>query len=581
MFNTSILSFFWKHIKPYKWYYLLMMIAPLFTAFYGFAYNYSVKLFLDAMEAGVVFSYRNVLLPIILFLTTQLVLNLVWRVSSLAERKAEPQVRRSILLQSYNYVQHHSYTFFQDNFTGALSSKLKGLLDGYDKFWGELHHGLIIKVLVVIVNLSVLLWLNTYLGAFILVWILFYVPIMYQLSKKLNLLAFDETESRHRLMGQISDRITNIFTLFSFTSRKWELKRLDHQISTDFLPKQIKLYKYDVILQVVGGVFYSIISAFVLFFMIYLRQREFISIGDFALALSLTFLIVENSWEGTVKLQEFSREMGDLKSALSILTTPQRNLDLPNAQPLIVKQPTIDFEEIIFHYDKGKAVFKKLSLHIKSGEKVGLVGRSGAGKSSLVNLLLRYFDPEKGTISIDGKDIQKVTQDSLRAHIAVIPQDTMLFHRSIMENIHYGRPEATEAEVIAASKKAHIHDFILTLPEQYQTHVGERGIKLSGGQSQRISIARAILKDAPILILDEATAALDSQTEQLIQDSLRFFIEAQQKTVIAIAHRLSTLKHMDRLLVLEEGKIIEEGTHDQLIQQEGSLYKQLWEYQDI
>jgi len=266
---------------------------------------------------------------------------------------------------------------------------------------------------------------------------------------------------------------------------------------------------------------------------------------------------------------------------LSIINTPQQHLDLPDAKPLIIKNPKIEFNNLCFSYNSKDYIFKDLNLTISSGEKIGLVGHSGSGKSSLVNLLLRYFVYNTGEINIDGQNISNVTQDTLRANIAIIPQDTMLFHRTIMENIRFGRQDATEDEVIAASKKAHIHEYILTLPEQYNAYVGERGIKLSGGQRQRIAIARAILKNASILILDEATSALDSHTEKLIQDSLNLLIEEKGKTVIAIAHRLSTLKHMDRIIVLDKGVIIEEGSHNQLINNPTSLYKKLWEYQEI
>ncbi|NBU53711.1 MAG: ATP-binding cassette domain-containing protein, partial [Alphaproteobacteria bacterium] len=222
-----------------------------------------------------------------------------------------------------------------------------------------------------------------------------------------------------------------------------------------------------------------------------------------------------------------------------------------------INRPQIEFKEVSFGYSEEEKVFKNLNLAIKPGEKIGLVGYSGAGKSSLVNLLLKYFKVSMGQILIDGQNINDISQDSLRENISVIPQDTMLFHRSILENIRYGRLDATDEEVIAASKAAHIHEFIVGLTHQYQTYVGERGVKLSGGQRQRISIARAILKDAPILILDEATSSLDSHTEKLIQDSLNFLIESKGKTVIAIAHRLSTLKHMDRILIMDKGKIID------------------------
>ncbi|MBA3604292.1 MAG: ABC transporter ATP-binding protein [Parachlamydiaceae bacterium] len=578
--NSSVLSFFWGHIKPYKWYYLVMLSAPIITSFYPFAYNYSIKLFLDAMVKPGELTYKEIQFPIILFLLTQFCIDISWRVSNIAEWQAEPYVRRSILLKSYDYVQHHSYTFFQNNFTGTISSKVKGILDGYDKFWAEMHHGLMAKLLKCIVNLCALSIVNINLGLFVFIWSAVYVPIMYKLSLRLNKLSFEETESRHNLIGQISDKISNIFSLFSFSSRRREKETLDSLISNDFIPKQIQVYKYDFKIQLVGGVLYWIMMIFILFYMIHLRMNGLISIGDFAFVFGISLVVADDIWHTTVSLQDFSRAMGDLKSALSILNVPQL-LDDKNAQTLHVKDAKIEFNKVNFGYDNNELTLKDLNLTIEPGEKIGLVGHSGAGKTSLINLLLRYFENRSGQIYIDEQDIDHVTSDSLRENIAVIPQDTMLFHRTLMENIRYGRANATDEEVIEASKKAHLHEFISELPEQYDSFVGERGLKLSGGQRQRIAIARAILKDAPILILDEATSSLDSHTEKLIQDALNVLIEDKKKTVIAIAHRLSTLKHMDRVIVLDKGTIVEEGTHLQLIHQENSLYKKLWKLQEI
>lgn len=352
-------------------------------------------------------------------------------------------------------------------------------------------------------------------------------------------------------------------------------------MSHDFLPKQIRVYKYHFKLQLIGGLLYLIMFGFILFYMIHLRMIGLISLGDFSFVFGISLIVAEQIWQATVSLQDFSRAMGDLKSALSILNIPQGNMDQKNTQSIVIQEPTIEFKNVSFGYDGRDSVFKHLNLLVKSGGKVGVVGHSGAGKSSLINLLLKYFKNEKGEILISNQNINAVTQDSLRENIAVIPQDTLLFHRTLMENIRYGKPTATDEEVIEASKRAHLHEFILQLPEQYHSYVGERGIKLSGGQRQRIAIARAILKDAPILVLDEATSSLDSHTEKLIQESLNFLIEDKRKTVIAIAHRLSTLKHMDRIIVLDKGRIIEEGTHNKLIRDEDSLYKKLWELQEI
>jgi ATP-binding cassette, subfamily B, bacterial len=580
MQNKSIITFFWHHIKPYKWFYMAMLLAPTVSSFYPSANYYAIKLFLDTIAGQENLTYQLVLLPIVIFMSAQVMLDLVWRISNIAEWKAAPYVRRSILLQSYDYVQHHSYPFFQENFTGAISSKIKGILDGYDKFWAEMHYGLLQKLFKSVVNLCALSLVNTNLGIFVLIWCSFYIPIMYKLSTKLNQLSCLESESKHFIIGQVADKITNIISLFSFASRARELKALDNNILNDFIPKQLKAYKYNFKTQIVAMCFYFALIGFILFYMLHLRIHGLISVGDFAFVFGIALIVADNIWETTVSLQNFTRSMGDLKSALSIVTINQQDLDKFSASPLIVDKAIIEFKNINFGYNK-ELIFKDMTFSISPGEKVGIVGHSGSGKSTLINLLLRYFKVANGQILIDGQNIDNVTQDSLRQNIAVIPQDTLLFHRTLMENIRYGNQEATEAEVIEVSKKAHIHEFITTLPEEYNTYVGERGIKLSGGQRQRIAIARAILKDAPILILDEATSALDSQTERFIQDSLNFLIQDKRKTVLAIAHRLSTLKHMDRIIVLDKGVIIEEGTHTTLIRNKHSLYKKLWKLQEI
>jgi len=579
--QISILSFFWQHIKPYKWFYLVMLIAPMVGSFYPFAYNYAIKLFVDTMVEKPSVHYSDFAGPLMLYLGAHLVLNIAWRIGDIAEWKSEPYVRRSILSSSYDYVQHHSYGFFQENFTGALSSRIKGILDGYDNFWGEIHHGFFAKFFSIIVNFAALAWLNVNLGIFIFAWGVFYISLMTRLSVKLNKLSFEETESCYLRIREISDKIMNIISLFSFSGRKRELNNLYHQITSDFVPKQIKVYRYYFKMQVLMGILFILMFSFLLLYMVYLRIHGMVSIGDFSFVFGIALVIADDIWHVTLSMQDFSRNMGDLMSALTIVSIPHQNLDKENAIPLVIKSPTVEFRGLSFSYSEKESFFQDLNLTIKAGEKIGLVGASGAGKSSLVNVLLRYFPYKEGDIFIGGENIKDVTQDSLREQIAVIPQDTLLFHRTLMENIRYGKPEATDKEVIKASKKAHLHEDIITLPHQYNTEVGERGVKLSGGQRQRVAIARAILKDAPILVLDEATSALDSHTEQLIQESLDFLMNDKKKTVIAIAHRLSTLKHADRIIVLEKGKIVEEGDHVTLIADPKSVYKRLWELQQI
>lgn len=282
------------------------------------------------------------------------------------------------------------------------------------------------------------------------------------------------------------------------------------------------------------------------------------------------------TWWTAEQFVIFFKDLGLSRQALSLITVPHEIVDAPNAKPLIVNEGKIEFHNVTFNYAPHKNIFYEKNIIIEPGENIGLVGFSGSGKTTFVHLMLRFFDIQSGKILIDGQDISKVTQASLREHIAMIPQDTMLFHRTLMENIRYGREDASEKEVIEASKKAACHEFINDLPEKYHSIVGEGGVKLSGGQRQRIAIARAILKKAPILILDEATSALDSATERIIQDSLWELM--QGRTTIVIAHRLSTLSRLDRILVFEDGEIIESGTHDELLEKCGH-YASLWELQ--
>lgn len=401
------------------------------------------------------------------------------------------------------------------------------------------------------------------------------------MSLKVSKLAKQTTDSQHKAMGFISDNITNIFSLFSFASRKRELKQINKFLRNDVAKKDYAWVRYELIMAFVGIFFYTIMLISLFFFMIHLRRINAITIGDFVFVMTVTFVIVDNIWKLTSEIGDFLGKVGDFKSSFSILKAPQEIIDNPNASPLKVNKGEINFKNLSFEYEDNEQIFNNLNLHIKAGEKIGLVGHSGAGKSTLISLLLKNFKITKGDISIDDQSIYDISSDSLRSQIALIPQDTMLFHRSIGDNIGYAKENATQKEIEDAAKKSHIHEFIIKLKDGYDTLVGERGIKLSGGQRQRIAIARAILKDVPILILDEATSSLDSHTEKLIQESLNLLIEDKSKTVIAIAHRLSTLKHMDRIIVLDKGKIAEEGTHDELLKNKKSLYKKLWELQEI
>ena len=326
----------------------------------------------------------------------------------------------------------------------------------------------------------------------------------------------------------------------------------------------------------IQGALGSLFILIVMFSLVYGWSHSWVTLGDFTLVGMLSFSMLGFIWYASYQMTTFVREAGKMRAALSLITTPHDVEDAPNAMSLQVHQGVIQFKNVSFAYQAGKPIFNQLNVHIPAGQKVGLVGFSGSGKSTFVNLILRFYDIQNGAILIDRQNISAVTADSLRQQIGMIPQDPSLFHRTLMENIRYGREDAIDEDVIKASKLAHCHEFIEQLDEQYHSLVGERGVKLSGGQRQRIAIARAILKNAPILILDEATSSLDSVTEKIIQNSLNRLM--QNRTTIIIAHRLSTLLHMDRILVFDQGKIIEDGAASELLRQNGH-FARLWNMQ--
>lgn len=576
--RKQICSYLWQSVKPYKWHLLLVLQAPMIASCFVPITQYATKITLDRIVTNAEFEFSDLILPILLFVFGQVIAEAAWALSNLFNYKSIVFVKSNITNRIYSYALDHSYKFFQDNYSGTISAKISNIPIVANKLFENVKFNIINRLTILISTAILFAMVSEIFVVAVLIFYAAFFPIVYILSKKLHSLSEDYTKKRQKTSGLIVDSIGNIFSVFMFANKMKERGFIQKGLESTLYSEQRMLH-YEFCLQLFIGVTYLSISMGVLFLLIYLRQEGKITIGDFALVLGALFHMLEVSYSLVINVTDFIKDWGELRESFNVLDSKHEVRDKCTATDLTIKNPSIEFKNIYFSYVDDNPVFYDFCLKINPGEKVGLVGHSGSGKSTLISLLLRYFNVNSGSILINSQDISNVTEDSLRKSIAAVPQDTILFHRSIRDNIGYSKLDATEEEIIAASQRAQVYDFIQSLPYGFDTIVGERGVKLSGGQRQRIAIARAFLKDAPILILDEATSSLDSLSEREIQKSLATLIE--NKTVIAIAHRLSTLKNMDRIIFLEQGKIVEEGTHEKLIQNVNGAYRSLWSLQNM
>ncbi len=572
-------SFLWSVIKQFKYLYIIMLMAPLANGIYPIMYNYAVKLLIDLFTKNQHITFEQSLKPIAIFIGAQVVLDGAWRMHNFAQLKSMPYILQNMLDRVCTHCFNLSYTYFQNNLSGSIVGKIKGIGDSYFKIHQALEYKLTSRLYITLFSGCALALTNIKLFCFIVVFTCIYAPLALKFFTKLARMEQAKQDSWYHLFGTVADRITNIFTIFSFATKKRELNKINNYYDEVHNPLVIKYYKYDLIISIILSLFYWVFLISLFCFVIHMRNIGEITVGDIAFVMSLTFLFTENSWHSTMEIKDFLEDVAAFRSAYTIMQVPQDSIDRPHATELSIQSPSIIFKNLSFNYENNKGVFRNLNLSIKSGQKVGIVGRSGAGKSTLISLLLKNFKATDGDIIIDNQSIYDVTSDSLRCNISLIPQDIMLFHRSIAENIGYAKENATKEEIESAAKAANIHEFIESLPEKYDTQVGERGVKLSGGQRQRIAIARAILKNAPILILDEATSSLDSHTEMEIQKSINTMLDTNKATVIAIAHRLSTIKHLDRIVVVEDGEIVEDGSFAELLAIPNGKFKELWDHQ--
>lgn len=508
------------------------------------------------------------------FVILSVLLIIVARFSGMSIFFLAPVIRYKPRMRMFKHMHHHDMGYFQDMMSGSLGNKISETTTGLAlALWIFTYEAWPIFILTA-ASTVLFFNINPSLGLALAAWFILYCPVICLLTMYKARISERLSRVRSYITGRIVDVAGNIAVVKAFANMDYE----DKNLGEDMQQEVKAVFAYQVIREITAWFHYLMAFALMvgsMYLAVMLYSEQLITIGTLAFVFTLILLIVDQARGLSFALQGFVEHLGQMADGVKTIMTEHELKDADDAKELQIKGAAIQYKDVAFCYPESKqrAVLDHLSLDIKPAEKIGLIGPSGAGKSTLVSLLLRFYDVQGGSIEIDGQDVKDITQRSLRRNIAYIPQDTTLFHRTLMENIRYGDLEASDEQVLQASKQAYADEFIASLADKYDTMVGERGVKLSGGQRQRIAIARAIVKDAPILVLDEATSALDSESEQLIQDSLKSLMA--QKTVIAIAHRLSTIAHMDRLIVMNEGKIVEQGSHKELLDQDG-LYSQLW-----
>ncbi len=575
-----------KTPKAYIWYYLRPYLGSLlmgiaFISLLAFTSQWTTIYFSQVIDTlGDVIQTQKDLVarlskPLSLILIFSLAGILFQRLAWWVAEKIIPELVVRIDEDVCQYIVGHSAEFLANQPSGKLGGRPGQLSDNVADIVMMALFGFSSPVINLLVSVVILLNVNLWIGLLLIFWSILLFLFLSKSAQKLRFYSADLSEKQASLSGRIVDVIMNALTVKSFAAWQFEDKSMRPYLKQAKEAERLHMHKMQN-----GQAMQSLIVMFfdlsMILLSLYLWHQKLITTGQIVLVVLLQSGVIERLHHVLYQLLGWNRTMGRIENGLKVVSISHDIQDQPSAKKLTIKKGTIEFQNVDFGYREKQGVLKHFNLKIKAGERVGLVGVSGSGKTTIINLLQRLYDVRGGKILVDNQNIQEVSQDSLHQNIAVIPQDTSLFHRSLYENIAYGKLKVRKGEIIRAAKQAYAHSFIESAEKGYHTLVGDRGIKLSGGQRQRIAIARAILKNAPILILDEATSALDSESEQHIQKSLKTLMKG--KTVIAIAHRLSTLKEMDRIIVMSKGKILEEGSPAQLLKKKGK-YAKLWALQ--
>lgn len=573
----DVVRIYWQHATRYPWELIVVVGAILILQLAQLATPWFFRSFINVLSSNVpsvaVIPELTGILGLILLVG--IIELIVRRVQGITNSYYQSRVMRDLYFTEFRYLIAHSYNFFISRFAGSLTHKISKFVRAYESLTDDLIGEFFPMFLFILGAVVVLYFRHPALGLALALWSIIFILFQIWVARLRQPVRIIRAEADTRVTATVADAVGNQNNIALFSGTPHELGILERVVNAW---RQATLRSWTIDEYIWGGigVLVIIIQVGLLYAGIHFWSQGLLTLGDFVLIEGYLITTFNRLVSINRAFRRFFDAFADASEMVELLEMPHDIKDVRGAERLVVTKAEVSLRDVDFYFHSTRPVLQKFNLCIAPGEKIALVGPSGAGKTTITKLLLRLYDVHGGSIEIDGQNIAEVTQASLRDAIAFVPQEPVLFHRTLMDNIRYGKRDATEAEVIKAAKKAHCHEFIASLPEGYTTFVGERGVKLSGGERQRVAIARALLKNAPILVLDEATSSLDSESESLIQDALRVLMEG--KTVVVIAHRLSTIMKMDRIVVMDGGGIVAEGTHEALLAEDG-LYKKLWSIQ--
>ena len=565
-------------IARYRWWYLAMVVFETINSTCGILIPYAtgqvIKGVTQAHEHSLAL-VQSLSGPLWLFIGLSIGEVIFSRAGGRCQIILGPRQRQTVTRALYAYLQHHSHRYLSNDFAGSLAHRISETSLGVSQTLWTVIFDFWPMAIVFGVAIGILGHAYPGLAELVSAWSVFFVAISFWLAMRARPFAVAAAAARSETTGKVVDAVTNLTSTRLFARLGYEREYLDAQLHRELqavrqsngYSERVRWFQYTAA---------AILKIAVLYYALRLWGEGAITVAEFVVACTTALLIINEVRNLSRRFLEFFEYVGNVTNGVRIIIKPHEIVDQPQARPATIERGRIEFQDVTFGYTAEQPIFRNLDVVIPAGQRVGLVGFSGSGKSTFVSLILRLYDVRGGRILIDGTDIRDMTQESLHRQLSLIPQDPNLFHRTLMENIRYGRLEATEEEVMAAARKAHAHDFVMQIKDKYDSLVGERGVKLSGGQRQRIAIARVVVKNAPILILDEATSSLDSITEQAIQETLDEVMKG--KTVIVVAHRLSTIAHLDRILVFDQGRVVEDGSHAELLARNGAYHK-LWSRQ--